>query len=636
MRKPILLTILSALASFVLVRPGWSQNICIEDGPFYGAWSCILQGASNTLGTLNLTTIDVCVNATIVKPVVVSQPTFYNGLMKRALTFRCSDTTIWQTNVVRYFPGPLYFPTMPTLLTNAATNVYAALVDGRPTSLLGWWPGQNNANDIFGGYNGVLHNGTTFTSGKVGQAFSFDGTNDCVTNAVRWLTNAQDSYTMEFWAWPTAGRASTVESVSGYAGIVNQRYAIFPRQGGSSRAGSGVSVGTNGVSVFEHGDFYLPSLLVYNTTITNWTHIAVVYSNRQPKLYLNGVLVRTGLTSQRPSHPSCSFGEDGTGYGYYKGLLDEVSIYSCALSTNDIQAIYQAGSAGKQWTNSPPGASTLPLDCVCSPITVQVAAVTVRSWANADSDGDGMPDCWEVQHGLNPLVNDAEGDADGDRYSNLLEYMEGTAPNNASDHPNWPGAPGSFVFQYSTNAASGGSTNFYTSPPGVKLFGPTFQGTNMLFSYADTSTNASSATTNQAWQLYWKADLSTNVAWQYFATFAAGQTNLTLGGLTNATAFFLLASGADLDHDGLPDNWEVNHGLDPNNSGDANGNSSTPGLTNLECYQRGLDPHVNYLSQGTGTMTYEYDAIGRLLHAVQPTTQRFQPDAEGNVQRTNP
>lgn len=54
----------------------------------------------------------------------------------------------------------------------------------------------------------------------------------------------------------------------------------------------------------------------------------------------------------------------------------------------------------------------------------QYPACTVR----VDSDGDGMPDDWETAHGLNPMVNDAADDKDGDFVGNLQEYQDNTDP----------------------------------------------------------------------------------------------------------------------------------------------------------------------------------------------------------------
>ncbi len=46
--------------------------------------------------------------------------------------------------------------------------------------------------------------------------------------------------------------------------------------------------------------------------------------------------------------------------------------------------------------------------------------------APRDSDGDGMPDAWEQQHGLNPNdVADGSQDRDGDGYTNVEEYLNG-------------------------------------------------------------------------------------------------------------------------------------------------------------------------------------------------------------------
>src|ERR1051326_1909491 len=226
-------------------------------------------------------------------------------------------------------------------------NVSAAFLTP-PSGVVEWGPAVGNANDIAGTNNGVLVGGTTFAAGKVGQAFSLNGTSNSVTNAVPGLTNILNSYTVEFWAWPTAGGDSTAEDTSGGYGDSNQRDAIFSHNGKFGAVGSGGSVGTNGVSVFEHGSAYLPALLVYDAVITNWTHVAVVYSNQQPQLYLNGALVRTGLISARSSYPSTCFGDAANlVYGFYAGLLDEVSIYNRALTASEIAAIFNAGSAGK-------------------------------------------------------------------------------------------------------------------------------------------------------------------------------------------------------------------------------------------------------------------------------------------------
>lgn len=51
----------------------------------------------------------------------------------------------------------------------------------------------------------------------------------------------------------------------------------------------------------------------------------------------------------------------------------------------------------------------------------------------ADDDFDGMPNDWETLHGFNPGDPlDAAQDADGDRQTNLAEYIAGTDPNSAA------------------------------------------------------------------------------------------------------------------------------------------------------------------------------------------------------------
>jgi hypothetical protein len=59
-----------------------------------------------------------------------------------------------------------------------------------------------------------------------------------------------------------------------------------------------------------------------------------------------------------------------------------------------------------------------------------------------DTDGDGMPDGWEFHNGLNPAVNDATLDPDRDGLGNLLEYQIGTKASGLDE--NWDGLPDGF------------------------------------------------------------------------------------------------------------------------------------------------------------------------------------------------
>jgi hypothetical protein len=48
----------------------------------------------------------------------------------------------------------------------------------------------------------------------------------------------------------------------------------------------------------------------------------------------------------------------------------------------------------------------------------------LRGTAPVDSDGDGMPDAWEIQRGLNPnAASDAHLDRNGDGFTNIEEYI---------------------------------------------------------------------------------------------------------------------------------------------------------------------------------------------------------------------
>ncbi len=226
-----------------------------------------------------------------------------------------------------------------TLLLGLALN--SAAQDTDP-SLVGWWKFEEASGTLYDQSDN--HNDSTSSqgvlyqqTGQTGYALGFDGIDDSIIVG----TNGRPTDTFSFGGWfkTSATHEIDPESTSGVGGVNNQRYAFDPQHGGETNGGAGLSLGTNGILVYEHGSNYMPATAVYQADIgDDWNHIMIVYNNKQPTIYLNGSAVRTGLTSPRevvnaPIH----FG--GMAYGYFEGLMDEVRIYNRVLSAAEVKKL---------------------------------------------------------------------------------------------------------------------------------------------------------------------------------------------------------------------------------------------------------------------------------------------------------
>ena len=199
-----------------------------------------------------------------------------------------------------------------------------------PAGLSDFWTGDRSSNDFIGANHGTLANGATFTdSGKVGPAFSLDGTDDFVSIP---SINIGSNFTVELWIYPTRSAS--------YEELVSNNYT-------SGNFGSLYFL-SNHIEYWQ-GNTFRSITPVNSVPLNAWTHLALVYDGNRVQLYLNGVASGSpsavhGETFNNPLR----FGSAVmAASANFQGRLDEISLYNTALSAADVLSIFNANDKGK-------------------------------------------------------------------------------------------------------------------------------------------------------------------------------------------------------------------------------------------------------------------------------------------------
>ncbi len=221
-----------------------------------------------------------------------------------------------------------------------------------PSGLVGWWTGDGSAKDIVSGNNGIfVGNANANATGKNGQCFKMDGTNDYVKipdSPLFHLTNLS----LEAWV-----NFDTYQ-VPGFTPYTNQQYIVF-KQNSRMWEFEGFTL------TKDHdpqGDVFLWEVasaggILYridsvNTVVTGvWNHAVGIRGPDYIQLYMNGHL-ESQLSVPDPQDYGTNTMYFGTsGQDYYDrrlhGRLDEVGLYNRVLSSNEVMTLYLAGSAGR-------------------------------------------------------------------------------------------------------------------------------------------------------------------------------------------------------------------------------------------------------------------------------------------------
>lgn len=200
--------------------------------------------------------------------------------------------------------------------------------------LVSHWPGEGDANDVVDANHGILVNGATATAGGVvGQAFSFDGTDDGVSVADSLSLDLTGSFTIDAWVKFFSIAPTTQHWVAGKAGTyqmvvrADQRLAVaFFNPLTSSFVGAATtSPVPTGVFVHLAGTYDQPTgqVKVYvdgNLGATASLALGTPVATNDFSFYIGGVTGEVGVPPQQFSH----------------AIIDEVELYNHALTQAEI------------------------------------------------------------------------------------------------------------------------------------------------------------------------------------------------------------------------------------------------------------------------------------------------------------
>ena len=231
-----------------------------------------------------------------------------------------------------------------------------------PVGLVSWWRAESAASDDAGGNNGTLSNGVSFASGRVGQAFRFDGNNQAVFIPYSPTLHATN-YSVEAWVNPSTQVSDPISQDLIFGQGVGE-VQLVARPGSS-----GLRI------VFQFG---INQFIFYEVISTNdipigqFTHLVGTWDGTALRLYINGALNAQSIPSAAPVDSGCNFWIGGfinTAPGYcagvgqfFNGLIDEVSFYRRALLPVEVQSLYLAERSGKCAAPTLPAILVQPID----------------------------------------------------------------------------------------------------------------------------------------------------------------------------------------------------------------------------------------------------------------------------------
>ncbi len=156
------------------------------------------------------------------------------------------------------------------------------------------------------------------------------------------------NFTISVWIRPDtfAVLAPPRAGAGGIGGAVSS-YVFYPPDGetlyGKGHAACGLVAGRNGLSVVERSGARMEASLVAETGLAGWAHVALVYRDHTPFLYVDGRLAAQGKRSAWQVHPGVGESLQRDGADYFEGDQCPPEVLPRALSEAEVAELAKQG-----------------------------------------------------------------------------------------------------------------------------------------------------------------------------------------------------------------------------------------------------------------------------------------------------
>ncbi len=261
---------------------------------------------------------------------------------------------------------------------NSSASQPAAIYSG----LKSWWRLNEGSGTTASDSSGYARTGTVsgaaWATGKEGNALQFDGVNDGVVAGTAAALSGTGDFTLGAWV--------KVNAASPLGTVIQQR-----EPGGSGYIGEySLNVNADGtVSFFIYGSGGYQVNLTTTTTVNNgqWHYLTALRSGTTGSVYIDGVQAATATgTVQSLNTLAVAIGYDYRDSNkYFTGLIDDLRIYSRALSGSEVMSIYDPLALPAGWTQQDIGSTGVAGSATHSAGTYTVNGGGADIWGTADA-----------------------------------------------------------------------------------------------------------------------------------------------------------------------------------------------------------------------------------------------------------